>query len=78
MLVIALGGGVGTIVGPVLGCVVFVALSEALRLAPELRMVIYGLILTMSVFAFPRGLVAPLGQAAHWLWSLPARRPHAG
>jgi branched-chain amino acid transport system permease protein len=78
VLVVVLGGGVGTISGPILGGVVFVALSEALRVAPELRMVIYGLILTTSVFAFPKGLIGPL--FALWRRMLPSRErgSHAG
>ena len=60
VLVVVLGGGVGTIMGPILGGVVFIALSEVLRIAPELRMVVYGLILTTSVFLFPKGIVEPL------------------
>jgi branched-chain amino acid transport system permease protein len=57
VLIIVLGGGAGTIRGAVLGSVVFVALSEALRIAPELRMIIYGFALLALVFLFPKGLV---------------------
>jgi len=78
VLVVALGGGVGTILGPILGSVVFVALSEALRMAPELRMVIYGLILTTSVFAFRRGLIEPLTRAVLRLWPSVVGRSHVG
>ncbi|HTW70258.1 MAG TPA: branched-chain amino acid ABC transporter permease [Acetobacteraceae bacterium] len=77
VLVVVLGGGVGTISGPILGSVVFVALSEALRVAPELRMMIYGLILTVSVFAFPKGLIELLASVAKRAWPLRARRSHA-
>lgn len=59
ILIIVLGGGVGKVPGAIIGSFVFVALSEALRITPELRMVIYGLVLLMLVFMFPQGL-APL------------------
>lgn len=57
MLIIVLGGGAGTIRGAIIGSVVFVALSEALRIAPEARMIIYGFALLTLVFVFPKGLV---------------------
>jgi branched-chain amino acid transport system permease protein len=59
ILVIVLGGGAGTIRGVILGSLVFVALSEAFRIAPEFRMIMYGLVLIALVFWFPTGL-APL------------------
>jgi branched-chain amino acid transport system permease protein len=59
ILIIVLGGGVGKIPGAIIGSFVFVAVSEALRITPELRMVIYGVVLLGLVFLFPQGL-APL------------------
>ncbi len=59
ILIIVLGGGAGTIRGVVVGSVVFVAISEALRVAPESRMIIYGFVLLVLVFWQPKGL-APL------------------
>jgi len=59
VLVIVLGGGVGRVPGAVIGSVLFVALSEALRITPELRMIIYGCVLLLLVFSVPNGL-APL------------------
>lgn len=59
ILVIVLGGGVGRVPGAVIGSVLFVALSEALRITPELRMIIYGCVLLLLVFSVPQGL-APL------------------
>ncbi len=55
MLIIVLGGGAGTISGVVFGSFLFVGLSEALRVAPELRMIFYGLCLLILVFRFPKG-----------------------
>ena len=56
ILIIVLGGGAGTIRGVVIGSLLFVALSEALRVAPELRMILYGVCLLSLVFWFPKGL----------------------
>ncbi|MBL8697659.1 MAG: branched-chain amino acid ABC transporter permease [Alphaproteobacteria bacterium] len=56
ILIIVLGGGTGTVRGVVLGSLVFVAASEALRITPELRMIIYGFVLLGLVFWFPTGL----------------------
>jgi len=63
ILIIVLGGGVGRVPGAIIGSFVFVAVSEALRITPELRMVIYGIVLLGLVFLFPKGL-APLFQHA--------------
>lgn len=62
ILIIVLGGGVGKLPGAIIGSFVFVAVSEALRITPELRMVIYGFVLLGLVFLFPQGL-APLFQS---------------
>lgn len=59
MLIIVLGGGAGSITGVVFGSFLFVALSEGLRVAPELRMIAYGLCLLLLVFRFPQGF-API------------------
>ncbi len=56
ILIIVLGGGAGTIRGVVAGSLVFVAVSEALRIAPELRMIIYGFVLLLLVFWLPKGI----------------------
>ena len=70
MLIIVLGGGAGTISGVIFGSLLFVGLTEALRVAPELRMIAYGLSLLGLVFWFPRGLAPLIGR----LWSLLERR----
>jgi branched-chain amino acid transport system permease protein len=63
ILIIVLGGGLGRIPGAIIGSFVFVAVTEALRITPELRMVLYGLVLLVLVFLFPQGL-APLLEKA--------------
>lgn len=57
LLVIVLGGGIGTLGGVVAGSFVFVALSEVLRVAPDIRMIAYGLLLIVVVFGCPEGFL---------------------
>jgi branched-chain amino acid transport system permease protein len=63
VLIIVLGGGLGRIPGAIVGSFLFVALTEALRITPELRMILYGGVLLVLVFLFPQGL-APLLEKA--------------
>ena len=42
-------------------------LSEALRITPELRMIIYGAVLLVLVFMFPQGLAPLLEKAMDFL-----------
>lgn len=63
ILIIVLGGGVGRLPGALIGSFMFVALTEALRITPELRMILYGLVLLLLVFVFPQG-IAPLVERA--------------
>lgn len=59
VLIIVLGGGAGTISGTIFGALLFVGLTEALRITPEARMIVYGLCLLGLVFWFKKGF-APL------------------
>ncbi len=77
LLVIVLGGGVGTVGGVVAGSFLFVALSELLRVSPDIRMIAYGVLLVVIVFACPEGILplllrkakrrAPVEEPAHVL-----------
>ena len=67
LLTIVFGGGAGTLGGVLLGTVVFLFLPEALRVTPQWRMVVYGLLLVVFVFRLPGGLgpaLARLGRRA--------------
>jgi branched-chain amino acid transport system permease protein len=55
-LLMVIGGGIGTVVGPVLGAILFTQLPEFLRFSDEWRLVIYGAILVLLVRFLPRGL----------------------
>ena len=67
ILIIVLGGGVGRVPGAVIGSFLFVAVTEALRVAPELRMLMYGFVLLVLVFMFPQGLAPLVERVTEWL-----------
>jgi branched-chain amino acid transport system permease protein len=52
-----LGGGKGTLVGPVVGAVLVVVLEEGLRDFKELRFSVFGLVVIAIVVFLPRGLM---------------------
>jgi branched-chain amino acid transport system permease protein len=65
LLTIVFGGGAGTLGGVLLGTLVFVFVPEALRVTPQWRMVVYGVLLVVFVFRLPGGLgpaLATLGR----------------
>ncbi|MBL8670723.1 MAG: branched-chain amino acid ABC transporter permease [Alphaproteobacteria bacterium] len=57
MLAMVIVGGLGTMIGPVIGAVVLTFLPELLRGVGELRLLVYGLALTLVVLFMPGGLV---------------------
>lgn len=73
ILIIVLGGGLGRVPGAIIGSFLFVAVTEALRITPELRMIIYGFVLLVLVFVFPHGLAPLLERATEWLSRLGGR-----
>jgi branched-chain amino acid transport system permease protein len=56
MLIMVFLGGKGTIVGPIVGAVLFTILPEALRVAADFRLMIFSAILLMLVVFAPEGL----------------------
>jgi branched-chain amino acid transport system permease protein len=59
MVIMVVAGGQGTLIGPVIGALVFTALPEALReaVAWQWQMLAYGVVLIALVFFLPRGIV---------------------
>jgi branched-chain amino acid transport system permease protein len=57
MLAMVIVGGMGTMIGPVVGAIVLTFLPELLRGFGELRLMIYGLALTLVVLFMPGGIV---------------------
>lgn len=59
-LVALLLGGMGTLLGPVLGGLVFTAIDEAVRPLGRLNVMVYGILIVVLVITFRHGLVAML------------------
>lgn len=57
MMAMVIVGGVGTMIGPVVGAIVLTCLPELLRDFGELRLMVYGLALTLVVLFMPGGIV---------------------
>jgi branched-chain amino acid transport system permease protein len=56
LVMIVILGGAGFLLGPLLGAILFIALPEVLRMADELRLVIFGVVLVLLALYAPRGL----------------------
>ena len=61
ILAMVIVGGVGTLIGPVLGAILLTVLPELLRGIGDLRLIVYGVAVTLVVLFMPGGIV----QAAH-------------
>ncbi|HXU41161.1 MAG TPA: branched-chain amino acid ABC transporter permease [Burkholderiales bacterium] len=60
MMAMVIVGGMGTMIGPVIGAVVLTFLPELLRGFGELRLMIYGIALTLVVLFMPGGIIQAL------------------
>jgi branched-chain amino acid transport system permease protein len=58
MVIMVIVGGKGTLVGPIVGALMFVWLLEVLRVAGALRLVLFGALLTVCIVFVPGGLVS--------------------
>jgi branched-chain amino acid transport system permease protein len=56
LVLIVILGGAGFLFGPPIGAVLFIAIPEVLRIANELRLVIFGAVLVLLALYAPRGL----------------------
>src|SRR2546425_994977 len=70
-------GGLGSFVGPLLGAVVLVGLTESLRALHDAREIIYGALIILTMLFRPRGLVdeALVLRVKGWLRPRAVRRP---
>jgi branched-chain amino acid transport system permease protein len=57
MMAMVIVGGMGTMAGPVIGAILLTVLAEVLRELGELRLMIYGLALTLVVLFMPGGIL---------------------
>jgi branched-chain amino acid transport system permease protein len=69
LVLIVIVGGAGSLFGPSLGALLFVALPEALRVADAFRMVLFGATLVALALFAPRGLWGLASAAARKLRS---------
>ena len=71
IVMMVIGGGQGTFVGPVIGAIVFSVIPELLRALGNSRMAVYSLFIIFIVIFMPRGIPFYLSQ----LWSMRNRIP---
>jgi len=62
VLVALLLGGMGTLLGPVLGGILFTLIDELVRPLGQLNVVVYGIMIVLLVVTFRHGVVAMLGK----------------
>ena len=63
VLAMVIVGGIGTLSGPVLGAILLTVLPEFLRGIGDLRLIVYGLALTLVVLFMPGGIAQALRLA---------------
>jgi branched-chain amino acid transport system permease protein len=63
MIIMVVTGGKGTLVGPVVGGLIFGLMPEVLRdyARPEVQWIIYGVAIVLIVFFLPQGIVPAIG-----------------
>ena len=80
MVIMVVGGGKGTLAGPIVGGLIFGLLPEILRappIRPEVQWVIYGVLMILVVYFLPEGIVPAvraLVAGARARAATPARR----
>jgi branched-chain amino acid transport system permease protein len=62
LVMMVIGGGQGTFIGPILGAIVFTAIPELLRVFGNTRMAIYALIVIFFVIFMPKGILFYLSK----------------
>ena len=69
MVIMVITGGKGTLMGPVVGGLIFGLLPEGLRAAeirPELQWIVYGVLMVLVVYFLPAGIVPALKKRFGW------------
>ncbi|MGH6789049.1 MAG: hypothetical protein ACRECC_05145, partial [Pseudolabrys sp.] len=57
ILAMVIVGGMGTLIGPVFGAILLTVLPELLRSIGDLRLIVYGVSVTLVVLFMPGGIV---------------------
>jgi branched-chain amino acid transport system permease protein len=73
ILAMVIVGGMGTLIGPVCGAILLTVLPEPLRGLGDLRLIVYGLALTLVVLFMPGGIVQAARLAAARVYRLTLR-----
>jgi len=76
LVLIVILGGTGFLLGPLIGAVLFIAMPEVLRIAAELRLVIFGAVLVLLALYAPRGLCGLTEKLSRHLFQGYARAGH--
>jgi len=71
LIIMVIGGGIGTIAGPILGAFMFTIIPELLRASDQFRLIIYGVVLILVVRFLPGGLYSLF--VSLWRKFLPAQ-----
>ena len=69
MVIMVITGGKGTLMGPIVGGLLFGLLPEGLRAAeikPELQWIVYGVLMVLVVYFLPAGIVPALKKHFRW------------
>jgi branched-chain amino acid transport system permease protein len=77
LVVIVILGGAGYLLGPLIGAVLFIAFPEGLRIANELRLVIFGVVLVLLALYAPRGVCGLAATLARRLGAKGLAQGHA-
>jgi branched-chain amino acid transport system permease protein len=75
ILAMVIVGGMGSLIGPVFGAILLTVLPELLRGVGDLRLIVYGLSVTLVVLFMPGGIVQVWQLATARLFSNVAREP---
>lgn len=70
-------GGAGTLVGPTLGSAILILLPEALQGVGDYRLIIYGVLMLVSLYWLPRGLIGAAGHRSYSVVELGANEQAA-
>lgn len=68
MLIMVVVGGLGHFWAVLVSSLVFTILPELLRFSPDLRMVLYGLVLMVAMLAFPQGIAGAFRRRRVAAW----------
>jgi branched-chain amino acid transport system permease protein len=60
IIAMVLLGGRSSIIGPIVGAFVLTGLPHVIELSAELRVILYGLILILTILLMPNGIVGTL------------------